>query len=161
MKTMALREQDLELMAKHMQKVFPILRELSPSEQVNTPAHEAYLLELRHQKELLEKLIHQMDKRFEQMDKRFEQVDKQFEEARDERNKRFEQVDKQFERERDERNKQFERERDERNKQFEQVNKQFEVAREERYRQSKRNQWMIGIGFTIMTIVMSLTVVMK
>ena len=40
MKAMALREQDLEMMAKHMQKVFPILRELSPSEQANTPAFE-------------------------------------------------------------------------------------------------------------------------
>ena len=92
MKAMALREQDLEMMAKHMQKVFPILRELSPSEQANTPDREVYLLELRHQRELLEKLIHQIDKRFEQVDKRFE-------EAREERNKRFEleREDKQFE----------------------------------------------------------------
>ena len=73
----------------------------------------------------------------------------------------FDQIDKQFEREREERNKQFELEREERNKRFEQVDKQFEVAREERYRQSKRNQWMIGIGFTMMTIIMSMTIVMK
>ena len=143
MKAMALREQDLEMMAKHMQKVFPILRELSPSEQVNTSTHEVYLLELRHQRELLDKLIHQMDKRFDQVDKRFErereETNRQFEREREERNKQFEQVDKRFE----------------------QVDKQFEVAREERYRQSKRNQWMIGIGFTMMTIIMSMTIVMK
>ena len=84
------------------------------------------------------------------VNKRFEQVDKQFELEREERNKRFEQIDKQFE-----------LEREERSKQFEQVDKQFEVAREERYRQSKRNQWMIGIGFTMMTIIMSMTIVMK
>ena len=35
--------------------------------------------ELRHQRELIQTLIEQMDKRFQQMDKRFEQMDKRFE----------------------------------------------------------------------------------
>ena len=48
---------------------------------------------IKHQGELLEKLLHQMDKRFEQVDKRFEQVDKRFEQV----DKRFEQVDKRIE----------------------------------------------------------------
>ena len=48
---------------------------------------------LKHQGEILEKILHQFDKRFEQVDKRFEQVDKRFEQV----DKRFEQVDKRFE----------------------------------------------------------------
>ena len=62
---------------------------------------------IRHQGELMEKMLNQMDKRFEQvekrfeqmqenMDKRFTQVDKRFEEIRQDMNSRFEQVDKRF-----------------------------------------------------------------
>ena len=47
---------------------------------------------LKHQGELIQQLIQQMDKRFEQMDKRFEQVDKRFEQI----DKRFEQMDQRF-----------------------------------------------------------------
>ena len=46
--------------------------------------------ELRNQRELIQYII-------EQMDKRFEQVDKRFEEMRQDMNSRFEQVDKRFE----------------------------------------------------------------
>ena len=60
--------------------------------------------ELRNQRELIQYIIEQMDKRFEQVDKRFqqvdkrfEQVDKRFEEMRQDMNSRFEQVDKRFE----------------------------------------------------------------
>ncbi len=42
--------------------------------------------ELKHQRELIQQVIHTMDKRFESVDKRFESVDK-----------RFESVDKRFE----------------------------------------------------------------
>jgi uncharacterized protein YpuA (DUF1002 family) len=44
------------------------------------------LLELKHQREIMDIRFGEMNKRFEQVDKRFEQVDK-----------RFEQVDKRFE----------------------------------------------------------------
>ena len=47
---------------------------------------------LKHQGELIQQLIQQMDKRFEQVDKRFEQVDKRFEQV----DKRFEQMDQRF-----------------------------------------------------------------
>ena len=64
--------------------------------------------ELRNQRELIQYIIEQMDKRFEQVDKRFEemrqdmnarfeQVDRRFEEMRQDMNSRFEQVDKRFE----------------------------------------------------------------
>jgi len=51
---------------------------------------------IKHQGDLLEKMLDQMDKRFEQVDKRFEQVDKRFNELRIDMNSRFEQVDKRF-----------------------------------------------------------------
>ena len=59
---------------------------------------------LKHQGELIQQLIQQMDKRFEQVDlrfemieRRFEQVDKRFEEFQRQMDRRFEQVDKRFE----------------------------------------------------------------
>ena len=58
----------------------------------------------KHQGELIQQLIQQMDKRFEQVDlrfemieRRFEQVDKRFEEFQRQMDRRFEQVDKRFE----------------------------------------------------------------
>ena len=44
---------------------------------------------IKHQGDLLEKMLGHMDKRFEQVDKRFEQVDKRFEELRMDMNTRF------------------------------------------------------------------------
>ena len=85
---MTLAQKDLEIVTKHIQKVFPILREPSSSD-ATTPSHDNHLLELRYQREILEKIMHQMDKRFEQMDKRFEQMDKRFTEAREDANRRF------------------------------------------------------------------------
>ena len=64
-------------------------------------------LELKHQRDLIEKILHQMDKRFEQVDKRFEQVDKRFIELREDMNRRFEQVDKRFEEQRENTDKRF------------------------------------------------------
>ena len=58
---------------------------------------------IKHQGDLLERMLDQMEKRFEQVDKRFEQVDKRFEQV----DKRFEQVDKRFEELRQDMNKRF------------------------------------------------------
>ncbi len=44
--------------------------------------------ELKHQRELIQILINQIERRFEQVDKRFEQIDKRFEQI----DKRFEQI---------------------------------------------------------------------
>ncbi len=63
--------------------------------------------ELKAQRELIQTILVQMDKRFEQVDKRFEQIDKRLEQV----DKRFEQVDKRFE---------------QIDKRFEQVDKQFD-----------------------------------
>ena len=68
---------------------------------------------IKHQGDLLEKILHQMDRRFEQVDKRLEQVDKRFEQV----DKRFEQVDKRFEQV----DKRFEDLRGDMNKRFSQL----------------------------------------
>ena len=47
---------------------------------------------LKHQGELIQQLIQQMDKRFEQVDLRFEMMEKRFEQV----DKRFEQMDQRF-----------------------------------------------------------------
>ncbi|MDA3939592.1 MAG: hypothetical protein PF693_09815 [Spirochaetia bacterium] len=89
---------------------------------------------IKHQGDLLEKMLDQMDKRFMQVDKRleelrldmnsrFEQVDKRLEELRLDMNSRFEQVDKRF---------------DDVNKRFSQV------------------QWTMGIGFTVLAALMGI-----
>ncbi len=157
MSTMTLAQKDLEIVTKHIQKVFPILREPSSSD-ATTPSHDNHLLELRYQREILEKIMHQMDKRFEQMDKRFEQMDKRFEQM----DKRFEQMDKRFE----QMDKRFAEAREAANRRFaearEAANRRFAESREETNRQIKYLQWMIGIGFgavtTIMPIVVSIVV---
>ena len=122
---MALEQKDIEIMTDHIRKAFPILREFS-SPDVATLHNNNHLLErmirveeeLRHQREILEKMMYQMDKRFEQMEKRFEQMEKR----------------------------------------FEQVEKCFAEAREDAKRRSTSLQWMIGIGFTTMTTVISIVV---
>ena len=82
---------------------------------------------LKHKGKLLEKLIHQIDKRFEQSDKRFESMDKRFEQI-DKRfdlvDKRFEQIDKYFEQV----EKRFEETRFDMNKRFNQMFAYFTTA---------------------------------
>lgn len=58
---------------------------------------------IKHQGDLLEKMLDQLDKRFEQVDKRLEQMDKRFELV----DRRFEQVDKRFEELRSDMNRRF------------------------------------------------------
>lgn len=48
--------------------------------------------ELKHQRELIQQILVQMDKRFEQVDKRFDQVDQRFGQVE----KRFERIDAQI-----------------------------------------------------------------
>ncbi len=105
-------------------------------------AKDSNILEFRTQREidLLERMVRveeglkniaeQMKKGFESMEKRFEQIDKRFEQV----DKRFEQVDKRFE----------------------QVDKRFEDMQHYMDRRFSQLQWMIGIGFTAITVLMGL-----
>ena len=72
---------------------------------------------LLHQRELIQTMQQQMEKRFEQVDKRFEQVDKRFEMMQQMMEKRFEQVDKRFE----QMDKRFEQMQQQMDKRFEQL----------------------------------------
>ena len=75
-------------------------------------------LELKHQRDLIEKLLHQMDKRFGQMDKRFEEqredINRRFEEQREDINRRFEE-------QREDINRRFEEQRKNTDKRFTQL----------------------------------------
>ena len=92
---------------------------------------------LKHQGELIQQLIQQMDKRFEQVDLRFEMIEKRFEQV----DKRFEQVDKRFE--------EFQRQMDRR---FEQMDQRFvELQR----RMDRFMFWSLGMTLTVGGIVIA------
>ena len=120
------------------------LAELLTSEGLSRPAR-VYEIELRerlvrveeaikHQGELIQKTLDFMDVRFGAMDRRFEAVDKRFEELREDMNTRFEAVDKRFE-----------ELREDMNTRFEAVDRRFNSL-----------QWLIGGGFTFLTVVIVL-----
>ena len=99
---------------------------------------------LKHQGELIQQLIQQMDKRFEQVDLRFEMIERRFEQV----DKRFEQVDKRFE--------EFQRQMDRR---FEQVDKRFEQM-DQRFVGLQRRMdrfmfWSLGMTLTVGGIVIA------
>jgi len=99
---------------------------------------------LKHQGELIQQLIQQMDKRFEQVDLRFEMIERRFEQV----DKRFEQVDKRFE--------EFQRQMDRR---FEQVDKRFEQM-DQRFVELQRRMdrfmfWTLGMTLTVGGIVIA------
>ena len=54
--------------------------------------------ELRHQRDLIQQVLEQMDKRFEQMDKRFEQMDKCFEAMQQQMDKCFDEINRRMDR---------------------------------------------------------------
>ena len=82
---------------------------------------------IKHQGELIEKMLEYMEKRFEQVDKRLEQIQADMD-------RRFEQVDKRFV-----------ELREDMNKRFEQVDRRFSHL-----------QWTMGLGFTILAALMGI-----
>ncbi len=115
-----------------------------PSAQFNGLSYDRTLLErivrveerIESLSVLMKQTIHFMEKRFESVDKRFEAVDKRFEAMEKMMEKRFEAVDKRFE----DMQKYMEKRFEAVDKRFEDMNKRFNSL-----------QWMIGIGFTLMT----------
>jgi hypothetical protein len=101
--------------------------------------------ELKGQRVLIEKLLHQFDKRFEQMHKdmesRYQQVDKRFEQMQGNMESRYQQVDKRF--------KQMQ---DNMETRFQQVDKRFSIL-----------TWALGAGFTftISILVVVLNFILK
>ena len=95
---------------------------------------------LKHQGELIQQLIQQMDKRFEQVDLRFGMIEKHFEQI----DKRFEQVEKRFEQV---------------DKRFEQIDKRFEQM-DQRFVELQRRMdrfmfWSLGMTLTVGGIVIA------
>ncbi len=105
-----LTENDLKQIGEYLEKKYPLIkgsgRGKSYSRDFEIDIRERIVRveeELKNQREILNLMLAQMDKRFEMSEKRFEQVDKRFEQV----DKRFEQVDKRFEELRDDMNRGF------------------------------------------------------
>ena len=105
---------------------------------------QAVLQELRHQRELMQQMQQNMDKRFEAVDKRFEAVDKRFEQMQQNMDKRFEAIDKRFEENRYYMDKRFEDLMHHTDKRFEDMDKRFRLM-----------QWTMVIGFSILSVMMT------
>ena len=133
-------EEDLELISRYLAEKYPAIKGSADQyrySDIKIDIHERIVRveeELKHQRDLLQNMFQMSDKRFEQMEKRFEQVDKRFEQV----DKRFEQVDKRFE-----------ELRLDMDRRFEQVDKRFNMM-----------MWFTGIGFTLITTIITGTFVL-
>jgi len=141
-----LTENDLKQIGEYLEKKYPLIkgsgRGKSYSRDFEIDIRERIVRveeELKNQREILNLMLAQMDKRFEMSEKRFEQVDKRFEQV----DKHFEQVDKHFE--------QVDKRFEQVDKRFEQVDKRFEELRDDMNRGFKMMMWFTGLGFTFMT----------
>ncbi len=104
---MSLAQEDIEFIKQHLGEWLTEVSQGKPPAVYEIELRERMVRveeALKHQGELIQQLIQQMDKRFEQVDlrfemieRRFEQVDKRFEEFQRQMDRRFEQVDKRFE----------------------------------------------------------------
>lgn len=94
---------------------------------------ELYVKEIKEEhatKEDIQHLREDFHLLLQQMDKRFEQVEKRFEQVE----RRFEQIDKRFE----------------------QVDKRFGLMLDQMNRRFSSLQWMIGVGFTVISVLIGL-----
>ena len=103
----------------------------------------------------------------EDMEKRFaesrEDMEKRFVESREDMNRRFEAVDKRFEvvdkrfvESREDMNRRFEESREDMNRRFAESREDMKLLREDTNRRFVSTQWLIGIGITLMGVLMSL-----
>lgn len=138
-----LTKDDLKQIGEYLEEKYPLIkgsgRGKSYSRDFEIDIRERIVRveeELKNQREILNLMLAQMDKRFEMSEKRFEQVDKRFEQV----DKRFEQVDKRFE-----------ELREDMNSRFSVVDRRFEELRGDMNRGFKMMMWFTGLGFTFMT----------
>ena len=143
-------EEDLEFISSYLAEKYPAIKG-NPDQyrysDIKIDIHERIVRveeELKHQRDLIHEVLKMMDKRFEQVekrfeqvDKRFEQVDKRFEELRTDMNNRFEQVDTRFEELRDD------------------MNSRFESTNADMNRRFNMMMWFTGIGFTLITTIIT------
>ncbi len=153
MKDMAskLTKEDLEHIGEYLVKKYPAIKDSGRSRKYSRDfemdIRERIVRveeELKNQREILNIMIAQMDKRFELSEKRFDQVDRRI----DQIDKRFEQVDKRFE--------QIDKRFEQVDKRFEQVDKRFEDMQHYMDKRFSALQWMMGIGFTLLAALMGI-----
>ena len=89
--------------------------------------------ELKSQRELLLTHVQVSERRFDDVNRRFEDVNKRFDDV----NERFDDVNKRF---------------DDVNKRFEDVNKRFD----DNSRRHTATQWAVGVGFVVLTTLITL-----
>ena len=139
-------EEDLEYISRYLTEKFPSLKGNADQyrySDIKIDIHERIVRveeELKHQRDLIHEVLKMMDKRFEQVEKRFEQVDKRFEEMRTDMNNRFEEM------------------RSDMNNRFEQVDKRFEYTHADMNRRFNMMMWFTGIGFTLITTIITGTI---
>ena len=118
---------------------------------VDRPTYSRDIADLRSDVRVIAETMKQgferVDKRFEDVNARFEQVDRRFEDM----NTRFEQVDRRFE----DVNARFEDMHREMDRRFEHVDKRFEDMHRGMDRRFGLMQWSIGVGFTLLVVLMS------
>ncbi len=159
-----LTKDDLKQIGEYLEEKYPLIkgsgRGKSYSRDFEMDIRERIVRveeELKNQREILNLMLAQMDKRFEMSEKRFEQVDRRFEQVDkrfDQVDKRFEQVDKRFEQV-DKRfeqiDKRFEELREDMTSRFAVVDRRFEELRSDMNRGFKMMMWFTGLGFTFIT----------
>lgn len=148
--TSKLTKDDLKQIGEYLEEKYPLIRgsERSRSYSIDFEIDIRERIvrveeELKNQREILNLMLAQMDKRFEMSEKRFDQVDKRFEQV----DRRFDQVDKRFEQV----DKRFEELREDMNSRFTVVDRRFEELRSDMNRGFKMMMWFTGLGFTFVT----------
>ena len=106
----------------------------------NLEAHIKEIKEEQATKDDIKLLIEQMNLRFEEVNQRFEEVNRRFEEM----DRRFEAIDRKFE--------VIDRRFEVIDRRFEEIDRRFEVV------EKRLNfiQWFIALGFTLITVIMTL-----
>ena len=161
-------EEELEQIGAYLAEKYPVLKssqDIYRYSDIKIDIYERIVRveeELKHQRELIHEVLKMMDKRFEEMrsdmdrrfdqvDKRFEQVDKRFEQI----DKRFEQVDKRFEDTRTDMNTRFEEMRTDMNARFEEMRIDMNARFEQVDKRFNMMMWFMGIGFTLITTIIT------
>ena len=98
---MTLATEDIQFIKQHVGEWLAEVSLSKPPAVYEIGLHERIIRveeELGHQRDLIQQVLEQMDKRFEQMDKRFEQMDKRFEAMQQQMDKRFDEINRRMDR---------------------------------------------------------------
>ena len=133
---MTLSENDLHHIGQYVRAELPgWLKELGPWALGSELLERSVRVEeeLKSQREILLAHVQATDRRFEDVNRRFEDMNRRFEDV----NQRFDDVNKRF---------------DDVNKRFDDVNKRFDEVN----KRQLATQWAIGVGFVVLTTLVTL-----